>query len=74
MVLREDNEIRTRLYGKDTHTDQYLSFKSNHPLEHKRGVVNTLMNQANIVVSNDQEHIEQKEYIRSVLEINGYPD
>ena len=66
--------MRTWVYQKDTHTDQYLSFKSNHPLEHKRGVVNTLMNQADIVVGNDQERIEEKEYIRSVLEINGYPD
>ena len=73
-VVREDGEIRTRVFRKETHTDQYLNFKSNHPLEHKRGVINTLMNRADIVVSDDQERKEEKEHIRSVLEVNGYPD
>ena len=73
-VVRADGEIRTRVFRKETHTDQYLNFKSNHPLEHKRGVVNTLMHRADIVVSDDQERKEEKQHITSVLGVNGYPD
>ena len=50
-VINEDGMIKTRVYRKDTHTDQYLNFQSNHPLEHERGVVKTLAHRAKTVVS-----------------------
>ena len=72
-VVREDGEIRTRVFRKETHTDQYLNYNSNHPLEHNRGVINTLMHRADKVVSDAEERIKEREHIKSVLEVNGYP-
>ena len=50
MVMESEGSISTEVFS-DTHTDQYLNFSSNHPLEHKRGVMRTLMNRAARLVS-----------------------
>ena len=62
-VINEDGTIKTRVYRKETHTDQYLNFQSNHPLEHKRGVVKTLVHRADTVVSDAEDR--RKDWITS---------
>ena len=47
---------------------------SNHPLEHKQGVVMIFMQSADCVVSDSRELKEVKEHIRNALRMNGYPD
>lgn len=45
-VERENNEIRTYVYRKPTHTGKYLNFESNHAESTKIGVANTLLSRA----------------------------
>ena len=54
--------------------DLYLNFQSNHPLEHKRGVVKTLAYRARTVVSGREDRREELEHLRGVLKCTGYPD
>ena len=73
-VINEDGTIKTRVYRKETHTDQYLNFQSNHPLELKRGVVKTLAYRVRTVVSEREDRRKELEHLRGVLKCNGYPD
>ena len=73
-VINEDGTIRTRVFRKETHTDQYLNFDSNQPLEHKRGVVRTLTHGARSIVSDLGERKKELDHAREGLGYNGYPD
>ena len=74
MVVECDVSISMKVFRKDTHTNQYLIFISNHPLEHKRGVMRTLMNRIDILVSEETELGRGNDHIRKALKVNRYLD
>ena len=69
-----DGKLTFSVYRKKTHTDQYLSFNSNHPLNHKLGVVRTLMDRCDAIVSTPEDRATEQEHIRKALKMNGYPE
>ena len=74
-IINENGSIKTRVHRKETYMDQCLNFQSNHPLEHKRGVVKTLAYRARrLQVKEGEERREELEHLRGVLKCNGNPD
>ena len=47
--------LDTNIYHKTTHSERYLNFKSEHPLEHKSAVVNALNHRANSLIRDENK-------------------
>ena len=54
--------------------DQYLYFNNNHPLEHKRGLLKTLMHRVDTIVSDEKDKVKEKSQVKQALNMNGYLD
>ena len=70
---KEDGTLKTTVYRKKTHTDQYLNFASHHPLHHKQGVVRTLLDRADALVSDPEDKAAEYEHVSQALMTCGYP-
>ena len=64
--------ISTSVYRKATYTNQYLSFRSHHPMVHKVAVVRTLMIRADYLSSTSVEQTEEEKRVTGALRGNGY--
>ena len=68
----EDGKLRTSVYRKSTHTDQYLLFESHHPLVHKLGVIRTLFHRADTICLDEDLKDSEHKHLKSALGACGY--
>ena len=71
---RDDGTIKLLVYRKATHTDQYLSFQSHHPLRHKLAVIRTLLERSSSIIMEGEDRRKEEEHIRTALHTCGYTD
>ena len=63
-----------KVYRKKTHTNQYLAFDSHHPLHQKMEVAGTFLNRCEEIVTEDEDRKEERNTIKTALNICGYLD
>ena len=68
-----EGRLSFSVYRKPTHTDQYLQFVSNQPLQHKLGVVKTLIHRCHTICSTEEAKVKELEHLQKVLSVSGYP-
>ena len=68
-----DNTFSTTVYRKLTHTDQYLHWNSNHHINAKHSVYNTLAHGAKVVSSTQDKLDRELQQIRTALQHCQFP-
>jgi len=71
LKVGEKNEIIMDWFHKDTFSGRYLSFFSNHPMCHKTGIINILVDRA-VSLSHPMFYNKNLELIINSLLNNGY--
>ncbi len=67
-----EGNLTFTVYRKGTHTDQYLQFQSNQPLQHKLGVIRTLHHRCQTICSDQTSKDQEVEHLKKVLSVSGY--
>ena len=74
ITRKQDGSVKLSIYRKKTHTDQYLQFSSHHPLHQKLGVVRTLLDRCDSIVTEQHDKDSEENNIKGALSTCGYPD
>ena len=69
VTTRVNDHIQVSVYRKPVHTNKYLEF----PVQHKRSVVNTLLERAKNIHSTRAGKCRERKHVINVLRDNNYP-
>ena len=72
-IRREMNSLITKVYRKETHTQRYINWKSNHPKKCLLGVLKGLIHRAHVLCDLKQDLIDELDLLHGVFIANGYP-
>ena len=70
--ILDEGGTKITIYGKPTHTYQYLNYRSHHPLEHERSVVRILTSRAKQYVTTTADHLADRHHMEDALKANNY--
>ena len=72
LVSRDNNELRTTVYRKPTHTDRLLDESSYNPTSHKATTIETLTRPAQLVCDTPNSIRDENSYLERVFHKNNY--
>ena len=72
IIKNEDNFIKTNWFRKNTYCGRFINYFSNHPLQHKIGIIKNLVDSA-ILLAEKSFHNENLDIIKNYSELNNYP-
>ena len=67
LVRRDNNELRTTVYRKPTHTDRLLDESSYNPTSHKATTIKTLTRRAQLVCDTPDSLRDENKYLERVF-------
>ena len=73
VTIQSNNTFNTTVYRKQTHTDQYLQWDSNHHITAKQSVYNTLPHRAKVVSSSQGTLDKELQQIKTALQACQFP-
>ena len=73
IIRKPDGSTKLCIYRKPTLTNQYLQFDSHHLLHQKLGVVRTLLDRKDALVTEEEDKVEEENTITQSLVQCGYP-
>ena len=65
--------MKLLIFRNNTHIDQYLNFSSHHPLRQKTGVIRTLLDRCETLVTEEEDKRKEREHIKEALTRCWYP-
>ena len=72
LVSRDNNELRTTVYRKPTHTDRLLDESSYNPTSHKATTIKTLTRRAQLVCDTPDSLRDENKYLECAFHKNNY--
>ena len=67
VIVNDDGTLKTKIYHKSTHNEQYLNCDSIHHMEHKRLVVHTLPSRAETVGLKPEDVEEEVKHVKKTF-------
>ena len=72
-IKRLSDRVATKVYRKDTHTQRYIHWGSNHSKNSKLGVLKGLIHRAHLLCDQKEDLLCELNLLRDVFISNGYP-
>ena len=72
LLRRENDRLVTKVYRKETHTNRYLNWKSNHSKSFLLGIIKGQTHRAHYFCDLKEDLLEELSLLRDVFVMNGY--